>query len=125
MITIVCNEEKVEGCSTVLIAPEISISEPGYIKAFTSGEPANAKHEFQALAQMAYYQYQDGELEISLINDVCRVIRDDETEFVDTGLVVYRDRESRIHILCHGGLPKMKLLESLNRYCTRWVRLDI
>ena len=125
MITLTCDGTSVSGCSSILIVPEMALTEPGYIKALTSGSGANAKHEFHALAQMAYFQYQDDELEIDLLRGSCRILRESNDETLESGLLIYRSSDGTIHIDAHGDVNCKKLLEAANRYCTRWVRLDI
>jgi hypothetical protein len=125
MITLTCDGTSISSCSSVVIVPEIALQEPGYIKALTSGAGANAKHEFHALAQMAYFQYQDDELEIDLLKGTCRILKENNDETLESGLVIYRSGDGTIHIASHGDVNCKKLLEAANRYCTRWVRLDI
>jgi len=125
MITIGYDDVRIEDCSSAVIVPEIAITEPGYIKAFTSSGTSGAKHEFQALAQMAYFQYQDDELELTEMSTVCRIDRNGGYEDLISGLIIYRDGNGTLHAAVHAGLNRKKLLEAANRYCTRWVRLDI
>ena len=125
MITLTCDGTSISGCSSVLIVPEIALQEPGYIKALTSGAAANAKHEFHALAQMAYFQYQDGEVNVDLLKGSCQILQENNHQTLESGLVIYRGGDGTIHIASHRDSNCKKLLEAANRYCTRWVRLDI
>jgi hypothetical protein len=124
-ISIRFDDTMVRDCSSVIIVPERALSEAGFIKTLTAGDLAYAKHEFHAMAQMAFYQFQDGELEMtearSAISITCR--REDES--LTAGMVIYRDGEGNFHLLAHKGQNAKKLLEAANRFCTRWVRLDI
>lgn len=125
MITISCNDTVMAESSSALIVPEIAVQEPGYIKALSSSSAAASKHEFHALAQMAYYQHQDDELEIMTLTGPCRISRENDAETLESGLIIYRSNDGAIHIASHQGVNSKKLLEAANRYCTRWVRLDI
>ena len=44
---------------------------------------------------------------------------------LDCGICIYCDENGNFHILCSGDIGVKKLLEVANRFCTRWVRLDI
>ena len=69
-------------CACLLIIPERSIEEPGYIKAIHPSGAGN-KHEFQALAQTGYYQYQDDELDFSSTVGTIEVIHGTEKESIE------------------------------------------
>ncbi len=115
----------IEDCETVIVIPEIAVSEPGYIKTYSRNESGNAKHEFHALAQMVYFQFQDEELEIVGINSPLTISNGTESTELRDGLVLCRDRARELHVLALAGQNRKKLLEAAYRYCTRWVRLDI
>ncbi len=125
MISIRYNDQLIGDVTSVIVVPEIAITEPGYIKAFTAGSGSGAKHEFHALAQMAYYQHQDDELEIETVAGNCVISSDQICETSDDGVVIFRDGDGQLNVLVHQNGNKKKLLEAANRYCTRWVRLDI
>ena len=125
MISISTSDHSVDDCKTVIIVPVIAEHEPGYIKVLTASIDSGSKHEFQALAQMAYYQIQDDELNIELMRGECSIVWGNEVETMDSGLVIYRSQDGMIHVIAHHGVRFKKLLEVANRYCTRWVRLDI
>ncbi len=116
----------IEDCESVIIVPTVAVREPGYIKALTVKGSAHAKHEFHAMAQMAYFQFQDEELEIIETDFPLTVTSDGDgdTEVVD-GMVLYRNLEGEFFVIFHAGENRKKLLETAYRYCTRWVRLDI
>ena len=111
-------------CTTVLLVPEKAVEEPGYIKGLHSSGSAN-KHEFHALAQTAYYQYQDDELDITAISGPVIIRNGGADEQLTSGLVIYRDSGGAIKVAGHETVGFRALLESANRFCTRWVRLDI
>lgn len=115
----------VEDCVSVIIVPENALAEPGYVRTLTVSNEAHAKHEFFAMAQMAYYQYQDGELTIMEVKGPLKIRFGEELEDLDGGMLICRDGQGELHVLVHEGLNKKKMLETANRYCTRWVRLDI
>lgn len=124
-ITIECDDRCITDCVSVIIVPERALAEPGYIKTMTAKADANAKHEFHALAQMAYYQYQDDELELGMLSSPCKICWRTTREKLEVGMLIYRDTGSVLHVLMHDSLNRKKMLEAANRYCTRWVRLDI
>ncbi|MBM9530377.1 hypothetical protein JWG42_09465 [Desulfoprunum benzoelyticum] len=105
--------------------PKIAIAEPGYIRTMTVKESAHVKHEFHTMAQMAYFQFQDGELEITPLDGSLRVSGRGDAEELVAGLALYRDTEGRFYALMHDGQDGKKLIEAAYRFCTRWIRLDI
>lgn len=124
-ITITCGEISIVDCSCVIIVPEKALEEPGYIKGLTVNKGAHDKHEFQALAQMAYFQHQDDELELMEMQAPCSVLESAEKQEMTDGMVIYRLQDGSIGAAVSQGLNTRKLLEAANRFCTRWVRLDI
>jgi hypothetical protein len=112
-------------CSSAIIVPERSLREAGFIKTLTAHARAHSKHEFHAMAQMAFYQFQDGELESTAVQGIVTVERGTEVEKLAAGMVICRDRKGNFHLLVHEGQNAKKLLEATHRFCTRWVRLDI
>ena len=112
-------------CRTVLVVPERAIAEPGYIKAYAAMDGAGAKHEYHALAQMAYFQFQDDELNCKDVASSLTVDDGVEAQRVEDGMVLCRDTSGAVSALVFTGQNRKKLLEAAYRYCTRWVRLDI
>ncbi len=125
MITIQSPTTTITSCESVLIVPEIALQEAGYIKMFSVKDSAHAKHEYHALAQMAYFQFQDDELEIVEIDSPLTITCGSDVTELEAGMVLYRDSAGSFHVLIHPSLNRKKMLESVYRYCTRWVRLDI
>ncbi len=114
-----------DDCVSAIIVPEIAMAEPGYIKTMTAGMVAHSKHEFHAMAQMAYYQNQDEELDVVSVSAPIRIEKGTEIEEISSGMLIYRDSSGVFHVVIHELLNRKKMLEATNRYCTRWVRLDI
>ena len=112
-------------CSSAIIVPERSLREAGFIKTLTAHAHAHSKHEFQAMAQMAFYQFQDGELESTAVQGIVTVEGGKDVKKLTAGMVIYRDQKGHFHLLVHEGQNVKKLLEATHRFCTRWVRLDI
>jgi hypothetical protein len=105
--------------------PLRALEEAGYIKTFTVKDSSHAKHEFHAMAQMAYFQYQDDELEIVEMGSPVTINFRGEQTIVDEGMILYRDSAGEFNAMVLGSPNKKKLLEAAYRYCTRWIRLDI
>ena len=125
MLKIVVANKTIEKCKSILIIPEKAIGEHGYIQTMSTNEDPSSKHEFHALAQMAYFQYQDDEIEIEDVEGIILVESDDGETAVDSGLVLYRQLDGSFRALVHKNLNPKKLLEAAYRFCTRWIRLDI
>lgn len=124
-IIIRVDEVMVTDCSSAIIVPERAVNEAGYIKTLTVNAHAHSKHEFHAMAQMAFYQFQDGELEIVTVRGIVTIEWKEEVEKLTAGIVIYRDIKGNFYVLAHAGQNIKKLLEAAHRFCTRWVRLDI
>lgn len=126
MIRITIGKQILSDCESIIIVPEKAVEEAGYIQVFTVKDNAYAKHEYHAMAQMAYFQYQDGELELIEVVDPLEIaLSDGECVTVEAGLVLSRHQGGEFSVFIHSHQNKKKLLESAYRYCTRWVRLDI
>jgi hypothetical protein len=125
MLKIYIEEQLIGNCTSAILVPEKALEEAGYIVTMTDKNNASSKHEFHAMAQMAYFQFQDDELEVEEVIGSLRVDSGEHHESVDTGLVLYREADGAFHALVHKGLNRKKLLEAAYRFCTRWVRLDI
>ncbi len=119
------DDTEVTDCNSAIIVPERAVNEAGYIKTLTENSGAHSKHEFQAMAQTVYYRYQDEEVEVTPITGPLTVSWGRDIETLEAGAVIYRDTGGEFHVLAHTHLNVKKLLEAANRFCTRWVRLDI
>ena len=124
-ISVESGQTRVADCIGVVLVPENALAEPGYIRTMTANREAHAKHEFFAMAQMAYYQYQDDELELHRVEEPIVVTQEGTREEIGSGMVICRDRGGELQVLVHAALNAKRMLEAANRYCTRWVRLDI
>jgi hypothetical protein len=117
--------DTVTECRSAIMIPERAITEAGYIKTMTTNANAHSKHEFHAMAQMALFQFKDGELDIETLHGPLTVEWKNEVETMIAGLVVLLDSQGHLHLMAHSGQNAKKLLEVAHRFCTRWVRLDI
>ncbi len=123
---LVCIGEKTNIYSDIVIlVPSIALEEAGFIKTFSTQKGSHAKHEYHAMSQMAYYQYQDEELDITVTNEKMIIEHSGSSEELLEGVVIYRDVSGSIHVLSQEGQNVKKLIESAYRFCARWVRLDI
>lgn len=125
LIRVESDGELLSLCESVIVVPEIAIKESGYIQVFTTKDSAHAKHEYHAMAQMAYFQYQDDELDIKEVDSAVLIVTADENVVLDGGMVLSREPSGTFFVFIHRLQNKKKLLEAGYRYCTRWVRLDI
>jgi len=112
-------------CTAVIVVPEQALIEAGHICCLSENQTGQSKHEFHALGQMALIQYEDGELSAQQVDGPLCVTAKDETVDMNNGIVVCRLRSGALTILSNADRPVRKYLETANRFCTRWVRLDI
>ena len=125
VITIQSAALSVSDCESLILVPLKALEEAGYIKTLTIKDSSHAKHEFHAMAQMAYFQYQDDELEMIETGSPVTICCRGEEIVVDEGMFLYRDTAGEFHAVVLGSPNRKKLLEAAYRYCTRWIRLDI
>jgi hypothetical protein len=118
-------DDSVTECSSAIIILERAIIEAGCIRTMTTNANAHSKHEFHAMAQIAFSQFQEGELDIEAVHGPLTVQWKNEVETIVAGLVVFLDLQGNFHLIAHPGQNVKKLLEVAHRFCTRWVRLDI
>jgi hypothetical protein len=124
-LCITYGDTRIVDCMNAVVIPAQAMEESGYIKTFTSKGNAYSKHEFHALTQVAYFQYQDNELECKTVQEVMIIERQDVVVELSAGMVLIRDVQGDLYALVHEGQNRKKLLEAGYRFCTRWVRLDI
>ena len=114
-----------DACETVIVIPEKAVGEAGYIQTYSAKDSGHAKHDYHALAQMAYFQLQDDELDIREADSPLTVRLADERSELDGGMIICREGTGKVYVLAQAGQNRKKLLEAAYRWCTRWVRLDI
>jgi hypothetical protein len=112
-------------CTAMIIVPETALSEPGHIRTVAIHQTGQSKHEFHALAQMAFISFDDGELEARQQSGPLTITVHDETLQITDGLVIGRLPSGEVTLLSNARQSPRKYLEAANRYCTRWIRLDI
>ena len=115
---------RIDDCQYAILVPQQALN--GARIVLIGGETdSQSKHGLHALSQIAYYQFQDSELEPVRMQGNCTVTGDTIYETMENGLIVVRQITGIISILIHQELKAKPLLEAAHRYCTRWVRLDI
>lgn len=124
-ITIRFEDGTVTACRRAIIIPESAIIEAGYIKTLTAHSTTHSKHEFHAIAQMALFQFQEGELEFEAFDGPLTIQWKSEVETIAAGVVVLLDSQGDLHLIGNSGQQAKKLLQLAHRFCTRWIRLDI
>lgn len=114
----------IDDCQYAILVPKQALS-GARIVLIGAETNAQSKHSLHALSQMAFYQYQDNELEPAIMSGNCTVTGGTISETIDNGLIIVRQSNGIITILIHPDLKAKPLLEAAHRYCTRWIRLDI
>lgn len=125
MITVKSNGQILSECTSIIIVPQKGLEEAGYIQTLTVNRKGFSKHEFHALAQTAYFQFQDDELPVSIVKGSLDVEADEFHEQFASAMIVYRNGQGSFGIFINDNLSTKKMLEAAHRYCSRWVRLDI
>ena len=125
MLELKTNKGILDQCKRAVLVPEKSVEEPGYIQTSSGTGETASKHEYHAMAQMAYFQYQDDEIAIMTTESSIAVSSSENTTEITSGLVIYLSDAGEIKVVSTSGVNIKKLLETAYRFCTRWVRLDI
>ena len=112
-------------CNTVILVSERALDTDGQIIMLSSNTGPQTKHEFYALAQMAFIQFQDDELDISAVQGPIKVAWKDAVNQIEAGMAICRARDGTLSVMAHHDQPWRKLLEAAHRYCTRWIRMDV
>jgi len=112
-------------CDTVILVGDRALEEDGHITMFSSNSGPQTKHEFYALAQMAFIQFQDEELDVSAVEGSIKVEWKNAVNQIASGMAICRTKDGALSVVAHGDRPWRKLLEAADRYCTRWIRLDV
>ncbi|RJP55042.1 MAG: hypothetical protein C4549_09000 [Deltaproteobacteria bacterium] len=121
----VCADGKTLHCDTVIVVPETAIAEAGYIRMLSTNVGPQSKHGFHALAQMAFMQYEDHELDVTEVSGPMTVKGRHDACEIPSGMTICRTLSGDMAVLVHASQPQRKLLESAHRFCTRWIRLDV
>jgi len=121
----VAGDDKTFECSAVVLVPDVVLSEPGHIRTLSVDSGPQAKHAFYALAQTAAFQFQDEELRVTIVEGSILAGRGQKTDAVKPGMVICRTVSGEIVILSNSKKSHRKLLDATQRFCTRWIRLDI
>lgn len=124
----ILNQEKVlSSAQVVIVVPADAPEYPEKITSFTTESPANAKHAYHALSQIALVDFEDNILDFHHVPKGTSLIVRNKTvvKTIDRGLVITRDSQGKVHMFCHEDMDKYSLLKFAHRFCTRWIRLDI
>ena len=71
--------------------------------------------------------FEDEQLELELLPEGSTVHAKfkDSDESMGPGIVIARDADGKTRLFGHDEADVYRLLKFANRYCTRWVRLDL
>lgn len=125
VIRILSTEQLVCECLAAIAVPEIALSVPDYIRTFSATAGSQSKHSLYALSQMMLIEFEDGELQPRQFQFDLTVTSGASLVRVDDGIVIVRNLDGRLEVLSNAAKPLRKFIEAANRFCTRWIRLDI
>ena len=108
-----------------IAVPEIALSAPDHIRTFSATTGSQNKHNLYTLSQMMLIEFEDGELKPRQFQSDLTVTAGASRVRVDDGIVVARNLDGRLEVLSNAQKPLRKFVEVTNRFCTRWIRLDI
>ena len=117
-------EEQIS-CRAVIVIPETALADATYIRLFSTASPVRSKHEFYTIAQIALIQFNDEEIAPQKVAGEIRIMVDDEIFELESGMLICRSESEEFFIYTNTDQSPRKYLETANRYCTRWVRLEV
>ena len=112
-------------CKSVIVIPAKALGDATYIRSFTTVSPVHSKHEFHTLAQIALIEFDDGEIKPQKIVGKIALATREGIFDLESGMIICRLESEEFSIYMNTDQLPRKYLETANRYCTRWVRLDI
>lgn len=112
-------------CKSVIVIPAKALDDATYIRSFTTISPVHSKHEFHTLAQIALIEFDDGEIKPQKIVGKIGLTAGEEIFCLESGMIICRLESEEFSIYMNTDESPRKYFETANRYCTRWVRLDI
>jgi hypothetical protein len=112
-------------CDTVILVGAMAVEQDGHITMLSTNVGQQTKHEFHALAQMAFIQFQDEELDVTPVDGPIKVSSKNGINEIRSGMAICRTNTGSVSVMAHRDLPRRKLLQAAHRNCTRWIRLDI
>ena len=125
VIRILSADQLVCECLAAIAVPEIALSVPDYIRTFSATAGSQSKHSLYALSQMMLIEFEDGGLQPRQFQSDLTVTDGASRVRVDDGIVVARNLDGRLEVLSNAVKPLRRFVEVTNRFCTRWIRLDI
>lgn len=125
VISVFLEGNETYSCSAAIMVPDIVLSEAGHIRTFSTQAGPQAKHEFYAIAQTAFIQFQDNDLAVMTVETPIVVEHREDRAVVTSGLALVRRHSGEIIVVANSPQSHRKLLEAAHRFCTRWIRLDI
>lgn len=125
VIRILSTEQLVCECSAAIAVPERALADPGHIRTFSATAASQSKHTVYALSRMMLIEFEDGELQPRRFQFDLTVTDGADPVRVDDGIVVARNLDGRLAVMSNAAKPLRKFIEVANRFCTRWIRLDI
>ncbi len=121
----ILSSEKQIDCRAVIVIPERALADATYIRTFSTASPVRSKHEFYTLAQIALIEFDDDEIKPQPVAGKISVAAGDEIFDLEAGMIICRLESEEFSIYMNSDQSVRKFIETANRYCTRWVRLDI
>ena len=93
---------------------------------WTTDSAHQRKHTLFSLMQTVQIRYEDGDLDIETFPGGPFILSfGNESAEVERGLVVCTDEKGGIHLYAHEDVDIRSLIRAANKYCTRWIRLDV
>ena len=112
---------------SAIVVPLDAIHYPNKVAGYTTVNKSDAKHTFQALSQIALFDFEENNIDVETVPEGVQITLHDPSCNVpiDQGILITRDQDGKVHILAHDHVDTYRLLKFAHRHCTRWIRLDI
>jgi hypothetical protein len=88
-------------CDTAIIIDVRALKADGHISMFSKNSGDHTTHEYYALAQMALFQFQDGDLTPVAVEGPIALSWNDCEMTVASGIAILRTSDGEVSILAH------------------------
>jgi len=112
-------------CISAIVVPKVALAEPAYVRTLALQSTVQSKHEFFALSQISRIQFSEGELLHHVVTGHLEVKGAGGAIDLADGMIISRSVASYLAVFANTQSPLGKFFEAAERFCTRWIRLDI
>ncbi len=119
-------ERRLSTGSSAIGLPSGAEENTGKMILWTTDSAHQRKHTLFSLMQTVQIRHEDKDLDIETFSGGPFILSfGEESTEVEHGVVVSTDESGAIHLYAHEDADIRSLIRAANKYCTRWIRLDV